>query len=109
MYTYNATIVRVVDGDTLIIDVDVGFCITIRQRFRLKDINAYEIKDPNGKGIEARKRVEQLISEKGPVVLLKTYKEEKFGRYLAEVILESGAGANLGQLLLHEGLAVIYE
>ncbi len=44
MYTYNAKLVRVVDGDTVDLKIDLGFDIWINERVRLKDIDAPEVR-----------------------------------------------------------------
>ena len=42
MYRYNAKVTRVVDGDTVDAEIDLGFDITIKKRIRLAEINAPE-------------------------------------------------------------------
>lgn len=48
MYEYNAIIKKVVDGDTLDVDVDLGFGVKITQRLRLARIDAYETRAIKG-------------------------------------------------------------
>ena len=51
-YTYNAVITRVVDGDTLVVDIDAGFDIWLRgQTLRLNRVNAPEMKTPEGRAL----------------------------------------------------------
>lgn len=48
-YVYEAVVVRVIDADTVVVDVDLGFYVTVRQSARLLGINAWEISTPAGK------------------------------------------------------------
>ena len=47
MYNYNATCVRVIDGDTIDADIDLGFSVKIKKRIRLAGINAPESRTRN--------------------------------------------------------------
>ena len=47
MYNYKAKVVRVVDGDTVDLKVDLGFHISANERFRIKDIDTPEIWRPS--------------------------------------------------------------
>ena len=47
MYDYKAEIVKVVDGDTIDVLVDLGFRITTHQRLRLKNIDTPELRSSN--------------------------------------------------------------
>jgi len=53
MYEYNAQLVRVVDGDTVDISVDLGFHISQQIRVRLNGINSPETSTPAGKGAKS--------------------------------------------------------
>ena len=53
LYTYRAKLIRVIDGDTDDLQVDLGFNIFVRERFRLAGINAYEISTEKGKIVKA--------------------------------------------------------
>lgn len=103
-YTYNATVVRVVDGDTVILKVDFGFRVFAESPFRLWGINCPEMNTPQGK--LAKKRVEELLPV-GKEIFAKTYKNpiDKYGRYLAELYVGS---KNINQVLVKEGHAVTY-
>lgn len=53
LFTYYAFVERVVDGDTLIVKIDLGFEARIRQYLRLRGINAPELATPEGKKAKA--------------------------------------------------------
>ena len=82
MYQYFATLVRVIDGDTLVVSVDLGFKIKHQITCRLRGINCPEMSTDAGK--TAKSFVERDIVP-GQGLLIETYKTEKYGRYLADV------------------------
>jgi len=88
MYEYNYKLVRVVDGDTVDIDIDLGFGTWLRkQRIRLMGIDTPEsrTRDDEEKkfGILAKEKLQQLLANSRVV---KTFKDEKgkFGRVLGD-------------------------
>ena len=80
-YVYHASLVAVVDGDTLEIELDVGFSITIRETVRLELINAPELDTAAGK--KARDFIARKL--KGSNLVVETKKKGKFGRLIAKV------------------------
>lgn len=107
MYQYNATLVRVIDGDTVVLDVDLGFHTTRRETFRLHGINAPEMHTSEGKAAKAA--AEQWLLTQGPVYI-ETFKDaqEKYGRFLARVILRDNSGRSLNQWMIDAKHAVPY-
>jgi len=107
MYTYKAVIVRIVDGDTLDADVDLGFHMKTRQRFRLARIDTPE-RGQEG-FTEATDRVKELCPV-GSEVIIKSEKTGGFGRWLGEIIVQVGdLEVNVGDQLLLEGYAKLYK
>lgn len=109
MYVYNAKVIRWVDGDTVDVDIDLGFDIVLHnQRVRLWGIDAPEphTRDLSEKqrGLEAKSYCERTVPE-GSRIQLKTYKEGKYGRILGEVLYNN---ININLLLIEEGHAVKY-
>jgi micrococcal nuclease len=102
-------VAKVVDGDTVDLDLDLGFSITLRQRVRLYGIDAPEVrtKDPieKAKGLASQAFVSQWF-ERGGDVLVRTSKEEKYGRMLADCYREGEP--SLCTELLERGLAKPY-
>lgn len=87
LFTYKAIVIKVVDGDTLILNIDLGFNITYNnQKVRLARINTPETNTEQGKTV--KKLVTNLLLNK--TVTIKTIKDskDKYGRYLAEVYLD---------------------
>lgn len=114
MYNYEATIRRWVDGDTVDVDIDLGFgLIYANQRLRLFGIDAYESRtrdlDEKKKGLAATDYVNE-IAPVGTKVTIITHKEGKYGRILAEVFVETGPNEYkcINSLLTEEGHATRY-
>jgi micrococcal nuclease len=107
LYVYRAKVIKVVDGDTLDLSVDLGMEITKSTRVRLIGINCPETNTPEGK--QAKAYVEAWCLS-NPEVLIHTTKDrkEKYGRYLATVVSPGIQGQTLNQLLLDVGLAAHY-
>jgi micrococcal nuclease len=111
MYEYKATVLKVIDGDTIDAEVDLGFRLKISDRFRLVGINAPETrtrnKEEKAKGLKSKKYVIEKIE--GKEVIIKTEKKGKFGRYLATVYYIVGnKKINLNKELIKKGLATKY-
>ncbi len=108
MYQYKIKkITRIVDGDTVDLDIDLGFGITISHRVRLKGINAPETKtldlEEKNKGIQARLWLEKELSRSGEWVI-ETTKEDKYGRMLGTLYLV-GEPVTVNERMLNEGIA----
>ena len=101
-YTYKAHVNRVVDGDTFDVTIDLGFRITTFQRLRLTGVDPPEIRGPERpEGLKVKAYVKRLIE--GKEVTIETFKQGKFGRYVAEVYLDNGE--KLSEHLLTKGMA----
>ncbi len=114
LYTYAAQVARVVDADTLVLDIDVGFKAKMEHKVRLRGINCPE--KGTKKGGQAKVFVEDCLSEGG--VVIRSYKAGKFGRYIVDLWYLKGEtdketilshGRLLNQELLDKGLARIVE
>lgn len=111
MYKYQATVRRWVDGDTVDVDIDLGFgLIYSNQRLRLYGIDAWESRtrdlDEKEKGLAATAFVNE-VAPVGSKITVVTYKEGKYGRILAEIFLDDYT--NLNKLLTEKGHAERYE
>lgn len=110
MYEYRATVLRVIDGDTVEARVDLGFDVFAVQRFRLDGINAPETKgESRDAGKAATEYLRTLVAKNatGGVLTIQTRKDkrEKYGRYLAVLI---ASGWNLNAVMVNTGHAVPY-
>ena len=110
LYHYKATVVSVYDGDTITVDIDLGFNATLRMAVRLARINAPEVRgEQRAAGLTAAEALRQWLPV-GEQVYLKTYKDgrEKYGRYLAEVLIDlnqSDGLTNINDWLVVNGYA----
>lgn len=107
MYEYRATVVRWIDGDTCEVSLDLGFDVSLRQTLRLLRVNTPELRGATyEQGFAAKRFVEQCCPA-GSTIIVRTQKDrqEKYGRYLAEVVY-GPANRNLNDELLTKGLAV---
>jgi micrococcal nuclease len=119
MYTYSATLVRVYDGDTVFIDIDLGFHQWIHATqdpeatedhgSRLARINAPELyvidadhhRVLNPSGAAARDALIGYLGGKG--LTIQSVRLEKFGRFLVELLAD---GVNVNDWLVTNGFAV---
>ena len=111
MYTYKCKLIKVVDGDTIDVDIDLGFGVWMRkQRIRLYGIDTPESRtsDPEEKkyGLAAKMFLTKWTNSGD--LTLKTFKDGKgkFGRILGEIWY--GEEHNINQLLVDSHHAVRY-
>ena len=106
-HKYKAKVRRVVDGDTLDLDIDLGFRITLRERVRLMGIDTPETRtrDPVEKanGLKSKEFVKGFVAD-GSVVI-RVHGFGKFGRPLVDLYK---GDICLNERLVQMGLAVPY-
>ena len=87
-YIYRAEVLSVYDGDTLLLDIDLGFGVWLHnQTIRLFGLNAPELRGPERpQGIAAREALKQKLPV-GSVVQIQTEKDKKgkYGRWLGTI------------------------
>jgi micrococcal nuclease len=104
-------IVKVIDGDTVELVVDLGFRMYIREKFRLVGINTAELRARDQVQQEQARAARSFVVrwlERAEGLRVETFKggTEKYGRWLA--VVYDNAGAVLNDDLFHAGLAEIY-
>ena len=97
MYKYRVNVTRVVDGDTVDVDIDLGFGMVYKkQRVRLYGIDTPEsrTKDLEEKkyGKASKKFLKETLENAGTVLLL-SHDKGKFGRILGELFVKSNEEA----------------
>ena len=114
MYEYKCRVNKVLDGDTVDVDLDLGFNIILaNQRVRMAGVDTPESRTANKeekpRGLLSKKK----LSEKLPVgswVKIRTMKQDnnddKFGRILGEFIIDGGI--NVNEWLIVNNYAVPY-
>ena len=111
MYEYRVKkVLKVVDGDTIDVDIDLGFDISFTSRVRLAGIDTPESrttdKEEKVLGIEVKDRLKHLISTANTVVIRteKPDSSEKYGRILGWLFLD-GAEKSVNEALIADGYA----
>jgi len=108
---YNISSIRVIDGDTVKADINLGFDIVLRkQLIRLSNIDAPETRTKNPLEKQAGLAVKMWLCSKidsGKVFIIRTAKKErgKFGRPLALLIVDK---LDLCAIMLSQGLVIKY-
>ena len=107
MYEYAAIVRRVVDGDTIDCDIDLGLRTwRMNERLRLAKINAPETRGPERPdGLASKAWLEARIPE-GTEIVIQTQKDDAFGRWIATIWRH---GECLNDLMVEEGMAVYRE
>ena len=110
-YDYNSEIIRVIDGDSLVLDVDLGLHQWARDlRFRLAGIDTPETRGASKEAGQAATRyVNEILEKEGNRVIIRTMKDRKgkYGRYMV-VVWTAGTVTSLNSRLLASGHAVEY-
>ena len=109
---YFVQIVRVLDGDTVEVEVDgVGIEELRAQTIRIEGVDTPETRTSDAFekacGNWSKERVVEFLSEEGQYVLLTDFEDGGFGRKLGDI--RSPTGQLLTDFLLGEGLAVEYD
>lgn len=116
MYEYKANLIKVVDGDTVDVDIDLGFGVWLKdERVRIAGIDTPESRTSDKVeklfGLAAKKRVQELLADK---VVLKTFAAKdgedmkgKFGRILGDFYVGNDKKL-LTEVMIDEGHAVPY-
>ena len=108
-YTYEVTLNRVIDGDTIDVDVDLGFYTKVRKRIRYLELDTEEKRDSDpirkAKAYEATARTEELLTSADKIYIqTKMDSTGKYGRLLAYVWYEKdGVVSCLNTQMINEG------
>lgn len=107
MYTYNAHVISVYDGDTITVEIDLGFYAHLKNmKLRLYGINTPEIRgDTREAGLVARDALRSRILDKDVVVRTIRDTQEKYGRWLAHIEID---GEDINNWLVANNYAVSY-
>ncbi len=108
LWNYQARVVRVVDGDTLLVELDTGFHSTRWEKLRLLGIDCPEVVGGDKQaGLDAANFVRAWVASDTDTwpYLVHTVKTDSFGRYLA-TITRKADGVSLADALLEAGHAV---
>ena len=105
MYTYKAEVIRVIDGDTVVLNIDLGFKIHHITPCRLAGINAPELNSKDEKvraaAVASKEYLMGLLPEEMEVTIA-SRKLDKYGRPV--VVIDF-----VNNIMLQKGHAVIYK
>ena len=117
MYNYKIRPVKIIDGDTIDAEIDLGFDIKTKKRIRFMGINTPESRtrdlEEKARGLAAKDRLKNLL-EGANTIQLNSHGVGKYGRCLGELHIDVVDGQecltleNVNQLLIKEGHAVEY-
>jgi micrococcal nuclease len=113
MYTYKARLIRVIDGDTIDAEIDLGFNVSTRQRIRLYGINTPESRtrdqEEKERGLAAKQRLIEILPREFMVETILN-RRGKYGRVLGILWVNTDdVETNVNDLLVEEGHAVRYD
>lgn len=113
MFEYKAKVIRVVDGDTLELELDLGFDTFRKEKVRLARVDTpevYGVKKESAeyqKGQLASQFTKEWIEKTNGEIVVKTEKDKtgKYGRYIVEVFASEGdsVGENLQEAIIAAG------
>jgi len=106
-YKYKGKVIRVVDADTVDAELDLGFGIIMKQRFRIDGYDAPETYHPRNEaekihGKKATTRAIQLLTEE-ELIFITSKTPGIYGRYGAQIILKDGR--YFGNVMIEEGFS----
>lgn len=105
MYNYNATLIKVIDGDTVVLNVDLGFKLNITITVRLSGVDAPELnKGDKELGKKIKKELDSLL--KSGKLTVNTKKQDKYGRWLADIYVND---LHVNHFLLEKGFVINYK
>lgn len=111
-YIYKIKVTRVVDGDTIDAEIDLGFDLKLNKRIRLYGINTPETrtrdKEEKKRGLAAKKFLQQIVDEQEGVLFLKSLDQGKFGRCIGVLFERDFDDQSINDVLVQEGHAVEY-
>lgn len=113
MHEYKVTIVKIVDGDTIDVDIDLGFGVWLRgERVRLSNIDTPESRTRNKIeklfGKASANRVKEFFDTEGDIIMMsREFKKGKYGRIMADFKVQEEVRP-LCTTLIQEGYAVPY-
>ena len=111
MYEYYCEVTRIVDGDTLDVDIDLGFSTKLtKQRIRMLGIDTPESRtrdlEEKSRGLLSKKFLMNLCPV-GSKIKLVSHGKGKFGRILGEIFIHQGV-LSINKHMCNEGYAVEY-
>ena len=110
MYQYKCELLKVIDGDTIDANIDLGFDIYVKKRIRLFGINTPECrtrdKEEKARGLLAKARLTEILEENNNNFILLSTSLGKYGRSLGIIYVDTETKQSVNNQLIKENLAV---
>ena len=108
---YSINLIKVIDGDTVIADIDLGFDIVLKSQIvRLNNIDAPEIHSDDEiekkQGLISKQKLTELIINKSIILFVEKNYKDKYGRILGTIFV---ATININDYLIQNNYAVKYD
>jgi len=112
LYEYKAKVTRVYDGDTITVDIDLGFFVILhKQTIRLFGLDAPEIRgEERENGLVSKRWLRSKIENKD--IIIRTVKDAKgkYGRWIGTILLtEDEKQVNINDEMIKAGMAISVE
>jgi len=111
MYKYYIKVTRVIDGDSLVADIDLGFHLHLHRHIRLMGIDAPEVRTKDlaekALGLKSKDRLIELLDFVDNNAELISHGVDKYGRVLGVIRIKSNR-ESINDILVSEGLAKVY-
>ena len=113
MYQYASKLLKVVDGDTVDLVVDLGFMVGITNRFRLDGIDAPEMRTPTlVEGKASKAHLEALLADaQMGIIRVDSTGKDKYGRWVGKlwyVSQSTGELVDVSAKMIVDGFAALY-
>ena len=113
MFEYRSNLIKIIDGDTIDVDLDLGFSVMLKkQRIRLYGINTPESRtrdlEEKRYGLAAKARLRELLEEADTITVRTAIDKKargKYGRILGTIWADD---LNVNERLVEEGHAIPY-
>lgn len=111
MYNYRAKLLRVIDGDTADVMIDLGFDVWTKRRLRFYGVDTWESRTRNKEekklGLAAKAYTKKMLERNEGLFTIQSHGVGKYGRVLAEIYID-GEETTLNKLLQENGHAYKY-
>ncbi len=113
MYQYKCKFIRVIDGDTVALDIDLGFNVWLKMPVRLGGINAPELRGKTAlQGQKSKDFLTDLFNSSYDYITVETQikDKDKYGRVLGVIKLwKNSSSVIVNEEMINSGNAVVYE
>lgn len=110
MYQYKATVLRITDGDTVYLIIDLGMHTFVKFSCRLAGINAPELRSEDETTRAKAKLSKEYLATLLPIdssIIIDSRKLDKYDRPL--IVITTEAGLNINDEMVAQGHAVVYK